>query len=83
MNKKVLILIFVLVLCVACFTGCGCNQKVFDFDYKYTKALVCEAGSWNEYSIEKWSDYDNDMICIWTTDSKMIYTSSVNVVLYG
>lgn len=73
-----LVLIFSLLM-----TGCSYNQSIGDFDYGYKMALVYEKGEWIEYNIKKWADYDNDMICIWTTDGKVIYSSSVNIILYG
>lgn len=64
-------------------TGCKTNQSIFDTSYKFDYALVNEKGTWVKYEVKKWDDYENDAICIWTKDGKVIYTSMNNVVLYG
>lgn len=56
-------------------------MNFFDLDYEFNKAIVYENGEYKEYSVEKWKDYDGDMVCIWTKDGKIIYTSSKNIVL--
>ena len=70
-------------MCGLCVTGCETNQSWFDTSYKFDYALVNEKGTWVKYEIKKWDDYENDAICIWTKDGKVIYTSMNNVVLYG
>lgn len=83
MKKKIFSLILVLMLPLLCLTGCSYNQSIFDLDYGFQKALVYEKGEWKEYAVSKWDDYENDMICIWTADGQVIYTSSNNIILYG
>lgn len=83
MKKKLILMMAMFIMSMTIFTGCSCNMKVFDTNYKYNKALVYEGGVWNEYVVDSWSDYGDGTITIWTTDGKMIYTSSVNVVMYG
>ena len=63
-------------------TGCG-NQSIFDTSYEFDYALVNEKGTWVRYEISKWDDYENDAICIWTEDGKVIYTNMTNVVMFG
>lgn len=63
-------------------TGCS-NQAIFDTSYQFDYAYVNEKGTWVKYEIEKWDDYENDAICIWTKDGKVIYTNMNNVVMYG
>lgn len=73
----------ILVMGAMFFTGCSYNQSIVDLDYGFETALVYEKGEWVEYKVKKWDDYENDMICIWTTDGQTIYTSSNNIILYG
>lgn len=82
--KKKVFKIFVMIFCLVMpvFLLAGCNKAVFDTDYNFSRALVYEKGEWKEYKISKWDDYENDMICIWTSDGQMIYTSSNNIILY-
>ena len=56
---------------------------MWDTSYRFDKALVYEKCEWTEYVVTKWADYDNDMVCIWTSDGQMIYSSSNNIILYG
>ena len=79
----VVAIITLIIISAFLFTGCSFNQSLMDFDYGFDRALVYEDGEWNEYKVEKWDDYENDMLCIWTTDGQIIYTSSNNIILYG
>ena len=77
--KKILLILNLLFIIIL--TGCSCNKEIFDTNYRFDYALVYENGQWVKYEINKWDDYDNDIICIWTKDGKMIYSSSVNIIL--
>jgi hypothetical protein len=80
---KVLAISMCLIFGLTLVTGCETNQSLFDTNYKFDYALVNEKGTWVKYEVKKWDDYENDAICIWTKDGKVIYTSMNNVVLYG
>ena len=80
---SVIAIITLIIISTFLFTGCSYNQSVFDIDYGFDRALVYENGEWNEYKVSKWDDYENDMLCIWTIDGQVIYTSSNNIILYG
>ncbi len=89
MKRKIILTVFltilpiVMLITILIFSGCSYNKSILDLDYGFSYAKVCEDGEWNTYEIKKWDDYENDMICIWTKDGKIIYTSSVNIILYG
>ena len=83
MKKKLVILLFALIMPTMILSGCKCNQACMDTNLYFEKALVYENGVWNEYKITRWDDYSNDMLCIWTTDGQMIYSSANNIILYG
>lgn len=76
-------LLLIVAISMFVFSGCSYNQSVMDYDYGFETALVYEKGEWVEYQVKKWDDYENDMICIWTADGKVIYSSSNNIILYG
>lgn len=85
MRKRISVVLcaIVLVLSSVIMSGCSCNRKLLDLNYKYTHCVVYECGEWVEYKIDSWKDYDDGTISIWTKDGQMIYTHSVNVVMYG
>lgn len=85
MRKRISIILcaVVLVLSSIVMSGCSCNMKLIDLNYKYTRCVVYECGEWVEYNVDSWMDYDDGTISIWTKDGQMIYTHSVNVVMYG
>ena len=83
MKKKITIMLLALIMPILTLTGCSCNRSMWDTSYRFDKALVYEKGEWTEYVVTKWADYDNDMVCIWTSDGQMIYSSSNNIILYG
>ena len=72
--------LIILIMGVMFFTGCSYNQSIMDMDYGFETALVLEKGEWVEYQVKKWDDYENDMVCIWTKDGKVIYSSSNNII---
>ena len=76
--KKLMIIATMLILPLT-IAGCGCNKVLIDLNYEFSHALVNENGTWVEYEITKWNDYDNDAICIWTKDGQMIYGSLNNI----
>lgn len=83
MIKKIVIIGILSVLMLGMVFGCSCNKAIIDLNYEFNYALVNENGVWTEYEIKKWNDYDNDAICIWTKDGKMIYGSLNNITLYN
>lgn len=85
MKKKISIIACAIVmLMMSVFaTGCSCNRKILDWNYNYNRCVVYENGVWTEYRVDSWDDYNDGTITIWTTDGQMIYTHSVNVIMYG
>ena len=81
--KKAIIVCMLAIFTVISVAGCACNKAVIDLNYKFDYARVYENGEWNVYEITKWNDYENDAICIWTKDGKMIYSSLNNIILYN
>ena len=83
MKKIIILVIFALSTVILSSCAFSCNRSILDLNYRFKKAKVYEDGIWNTYQIKKWDDYENDLICIWTIDGQIIYTNSVNIILYG
>ncbi len=79
--KKILICILLLLVMVLCLTAC--NKQIFDFKYEYTNAYLKVGDEWIDVEIEKWNDYEgSDQIQIILKDGTVIYTTSLNCILY-
>ena len=79
--KTILICIILLVIMVLCLTAC--NKQIFDTKYKFTNAYIKVGDEWVDVEIEKWNDYeDSDQLQIILKDGTIIYTTSINCILY-
>ena len=59
----------------------GCNKQVFDFELRFTKAMVrWPDGKTEVIEIQKWNDYEGDQIQIITSDNVYLFHCN-NVVL--
>lgn len=80
--KKILICILLLAVMVLCLAAC--NKQIFDTEYKFTNAYIKVGDEWIDVEIKKWNDYDgSDQIQIVLKDGTVIYTTSLNCILYN
>lgn len=78
--NKYLIVLFMIVFLFGLF---GCNRQVFDFQYKFNKAMLrMPDGTCKVVKISKWCDYDgSDQIQIIADDGTVYLGHSCNIFL--
>lgn len=78
--KKILAMMM-LVMIVLVVTGCEYNRQIFDFNYKFDKAICNIGGEYKTIEIQKWNDYDGEQLQIIAKDDTVYLVSSINCTL--
>lgn len=79
MNKKNITGVAIIVAILLCMTGC--NRQVIDLDYTYDKAICNIGGTYHEFKIDKWRDYDGEQIQLTDKQGNVYLVNSVNCTL--
>lgn len=82
MNKNFVTIfgIITLLLCLFLFGGCT-NKQVFDFEYKFDKAICRIGNETKEIKIKTWKDYDGEQLQIKDNEGNTYLVSSFNCTL--
>ena len=83
MCKNLFYLIVALLLTFGILDTVGCNRQVFDFQYKFNKAMLrMPDGTCKVVKVSKWCDYDgSDQIQIIADDGTVYLGHSCNIFL--
>ena len=75
--RKLLSLSLIAIISLISLTSC--NKQVFDFNYKFDKVHLHEAGKC--YKIQKWNDYEGEQLQVILEDGTVIIVSNYNADL--
>lgn len=79
MNKKNITGVAIIVAILLCMTGC--NKETFDFNYTFDKAICNIGGTYHEFKIDKWTDYEGEQIQLTDKEGNVYLVNSVNCTL--